>query len=366
MTYDLRFGGSERQMCEAALHLDRSRFTPHVACIRLQGGRRAELERAGVPVAEFSFPSFGSWRLLAAASRLARYLKRHRIRLVHTFDVPANIFGVPVACACRVPVVLSSQRAYRHLTPGPYHRLLKLTDRMVDGTVVNSANLLEHLVQSDRVRPSRLTLIRNSVDTARYSPGPGSAEALPHCAPVIGSTAMLRPEKGVRTLLEAFAALARKSPSAGLLLVGGGPMLGELEARVQELGLADRCLLTGAVADVLPWLRRMDIFVLPSLSEALSNSLMEAMAAGCAVVASNVGGNPELVVDGETGLLFPPGDLPALAEKLETLAGNEPLRRRLASAGRAFLERNFSREKSLGLLSDLYSRCLERNGAARS
>ena len=364
MTYDLRFGGAERQLSEAALYLDRSRFTPHIACIRMQGGCRAELERKGVPLVEFSFPSFASWQALAAASRLRTYLRRHRIRLVHSFDVPATLFAVPVAAACRIPVVLSSQRAYRELTPGASGRLLRLTDLLVDGTVVNSANLREHLIKHDGLKASRLALVYNTIDIERFAPvsegSPERTEVLAGWSPVIGSTAMLRPEKGVDTLVEAFASLTRKAPTAGLLLVGGGPLQVRLEARIRELGLEDRVYFAGPVTDVLPWLRRMDIFVLPSLSEALSNSLLEAMSAGCPAVASQTGGNPELVLEGQTGYLFQPGDAADLTGKLQLLAGDPALRARLATAGRAFIAQNFSRERSLGLLSDLYTRHLER------
>lgn len=361
MNYDLRFGGTERQLTEVALHLDRSRFAPHVGCIRLQGGRRGELERGGVPLAEFSFPSFASWRSVAAARRLSVYMRRHRIRLLHTFDVPSTIFGVPAGFCSRIPVVLSSQRAFRELTPGMQHRLLRVMDKLVDGVVVNSANLRQHLEQQDRLSSRHTTLVYNSVDLNRFTPGAG-AEVLKDCSVVIGSTAMLRPEKGVGDLVEAFAQVAVRHPEVGLLLVGWGPLYEPLRARVQALGIANRCHFAGGVTDVLPWLRRMDVFVLPSLSEALSNSLLEAMAVGCAAVATEVGGNPELVCAGETGVLFAPGEVRSLSEKLQTLVEDRELRMRLAVAGQSFVRRQFSRENSLRTLTDLYNAQLLRAG----
>jgi glycosyltransferase involved in cell wall biosynthesis len=362
MSYDLRVGGTERQLAEAAKHLDRERFAPHVGCIRLQGHRRAEIERAGVPTVEFSFPSFYSASVVAAARRMARYVKRHGIQLVHTFDVPANLFGVPVAKACRIPVVLSSQRAFRELTPGIYHRLLRVTDRLVDGTVVNSATLRDHLAVIDGVDPQQMMLCYNGINLEHFSPGPDRADVLAHCSPVIGSTAVLRPEKGVATLLEAFAVVAQRYSSAGLLLVGGGPEQVALEARAHKLGLADRCYFAGAVTDVAPWLRSMDFFVLPSLSEALSNSLLEAMACGCTVVASNTGGNPELIADGRSGRLFPPGDAPALARVLESLMEDGGACARMREQARAFVASNCSREASLAKLSAYYAEQLAIKG----
>jgi glycosyltransferase involved in cell wall biosynthesis len=367
LNYDLRFGGSERQLAEVALHLDRARFVPHVGCIRLQGGRRGELERAGVPLVEFSFRSFKSPDCLAAGWRLRTYIRRHRIRLIHSFDVPGNIFGMPFGFLTRfpsrVPVLLSSQRAFRELTPGFDHRILRFTDRFVDGVVVNSANLRKHLEQNDGLSPALTTLIYNSVDLERFTPGPG-ADVLPGCRVVIGSTAMLRPEKGVRDLVEAFAHIAAGDNGVGLVLVGSGPLYEPIKARIHELGLSDHVHMTGGVTDVLPWLRRMDIFVLPSLSEALSNSLLEAMAVGCTAVASEVGGNPELVRKGETGLLFTPGDVNGLAHQLKELTQNNSERERLSASGQSFVRANFSRAASIGAMADLYQQHLGNAGAA--
>ncbi len=365
LNYDLRFGGSERQLTEVALHLDRSRFVPHVGSIHLQGGRRGELERAGVPLVEFSFPSFKSRHCLAAGWRLRTYIRRHRIRLIHSFDVPGNILGMPFGFLARfpgqVPVLLSSQRAFRELTPGFEQRLLRFTDRLVDGVVVNSANLRKHLQTHDGLALARTTLIYNSVDLERFTPGP-AADVLPGCRVVIGSTAMLRPEKGVRDLVEAFARIAARDTSLGLLLVGSGPLYEPIKTRVQELGLGARVHMAGGVTDVLPWLRRMDIFVLPSLSEALSNSLLEAMAVGCAVVASDVGGNPELVRDNETGRLFTPGSVEQLSSCLESVTRNDVERERLSATGQAFVRANFSRAASINAMADLYQQHLVKAG----
>ena len=241
---------------------------------------------------------------------------------------------------------------------------MRLTDLLVDGTVVNSANLREHLIKHDGLKASRLALVYNSIDIERFAPvsegSPERTEVLAGWSPVIGSTAMLRPEKGVDTLVEAFASLAHKAPSAGLLLVGGGPLQVRLEARIRELGLEDRVYFAGPVTDVLPWLRRMDIFVLPSLTEALSNSLMEAMACGCCAVATCVGGNPELVRDKETGLLFEPGDVEGLAAALRELIENQPLREELAAAGEKQILEKFTLRASAERMAEIYAELIER------
>jgi glycosyltransferase involved in cell wall biosynthesis len=183
--------------------------------------------------------------------------------------------------------------------------------------------------------------------------------ALPPAALVIGVVCLLRPEKGLPTLLEAFAAVRKMAPNLVLALVGSGSMLPELQRRAAELGIRDACVFHPATSQVTDWLRHIDIFVLPSLSEAFSNSLMEAMACGCCAVASRVGGNPELIEDSVTGLLFTPGDATSLAGALQKAIRDPDLRRRLAQAGRDFVHANFSRENAARRMGEIYSGLLE-------
>jgi glycosyltransferase involved in cell wall biosynthesis len=356
---ELDLGGSERQLAETALWLDRALFRPHVACFRPGGIRARELKRAGVPVLELGVRSLVSRSAFSGARRLGRYLRRHRIQVVHAFDVPSVLFAVPVARLYSVPVVLSSQRAHRALTPGLTRHLLRLTDRLADGIVVNSQAVARELLAEDGVPRSLLHLAYNGIDTGRFRPE-GFRAALPWSEPrlVIGVACALRSEKGLFTLLDAFARVQERCPQARLLIVGSGPMAGPLDERASHLRLGSACHFQPAVEEVAPWLRAMDIFVLPSLSEALSNSLMEAMACGCCGVASEVGGNPELIEHGRTGLLFPAGDSPALAAALESLIGSGALRHRLSEAGADFIRDGFSSQAAARRMGRIYAGCM--------
>jgi glycosyltransferase involved in cell wall biosynthesis len=177
----------------------------------------------------------------------------------------------------------------------------------------------------------------------------GEAEA------VIGTVCALRPEKGLNTLMEAFRKVKAARPGVKLVIVGSGPMLAELQASGDAA-----CHFQPAVPNVAPWLRAMDIFVLPSLSEALSNSLMEAMGCGCCPVASLAGGNPELVTDGETGLLFPAGDAEALAGRLAMLLDRPEYRRRLAARAERRMREHFTREQAAQAMGAIYEEFLVR------
>jgi len=367
MARELGLGGTERQLAETALSLDRMRFEPHVGCFRAGGFRERELRQAGIPLVEFPVRSLISPSALAGAGQMGRYLSDHGIRLVHTFDVPADLFGVPVARLFRTPVVLSSQRAHRALTPGATRHLLRLTDRMVDGIVVNCQSVARELASHDGVPQSLLHLAYNGIDTGVFCPQ-GAAAALPwetpwaDAAPVIGVVCALRPEKGLHLLLEAFARVMVARPDARLLIVGSGPMLLELEGRAAALNLGDRCRFQSAVQNVAEWLRVMDIFVLPSLSEALSNSLMEAMACGCCAIASGAGGNPELIRDGETGLLFPAGDARSLAASLQRLLDDAEERRRLGANAARLMRDRFSRQAAAQVMGAIYTKYLDQTG----
>ena len=145
--YSLGIGGSERQLCEIAKSLDRRWFEPHVGCFHPEGMRADELRQAGVPLVKFATRSLRSPATLSAAASVGRYLRQHDIAMVHSFDVPSTIFAVPVARLYRTPAVLSSQRAYRDLSSGLYRRLLQVTDRLVDGIVVNCQAIKLHLVE---------------------------------------------------------------------------------------------------------------------------------------------------------------------------------------------------------------------------
>jgi glycosyltransferase involved in cell wall biosynthesis len=255
--------------------------------------------------------------------------------------------------------VVSSQRAFRDLSPGPYRHLLRLTDLLSDAVVVNCRALRRHLVEDYGVPEAKIRLCHNGIDTDQFRPAPRARPVeLQGAAAVIGVVCALRPEKGLPTLLEAFARVRKATPGARLLIVGSGEMLPKLEALRTHLNLGDACLFKPATADVAAWLNVLDVFVLPSLSEAFSNSLMEAMACGCAVVASEAGGNPELVEDGRTGLLFKTGDPADLAAKLQRLLGQESLRRNLAETGRRFIHQGFSLASATRNMEGIYRELL--------
>jgi glycosyltransferase involved in cell wall biosynthesis len=171
---------------------------------------------------------------------------------------------------------------------------------------------------------------------------------------VIGALCVLRPEKRMDLLVEAFGAVHGLRPGVKLLIVGSGPELPKLQAKAVELGIEKDCVFMPAVPKVAPLLRAMDIFVSCSSSEAFSNAVLEAMACGCCPVGSRVGGTPELIADGGRGLLFESGSAQELAAKLALLIENDEMRLRLARNAATFATENLNMDVALNCISEIY------------
>jgi L-malate glycosyltransferase len=358
MVRSLDLGGSERQAAEVAMSLDRQLFRPSIGCFHARGIRVDELRRAGVPVIEFAVRSLPSPKTALLGWQFVSWIRRERVALVHPFDVATAMFAVPMARLARVPIVLSSQRGDRRLSPRAYQRAMAVTDRLVDGVVVNS-NYIRGLVERDFKVPSgRIHTCLNGLDTTIFNPGQRTGSQAAGEPLVVGIVAALRPEKSIKTLIEAFACLRNQSHT--LVIVGDGPGKEALKALARRVGVFERTTFAATTADVLAWYRRIDVFVLPSINESFSNSLMEAMACGCAVVASNVGGNPELIVHGQNGLLFEPANVNSLACALESILGDAVLRQALSAAAIRTIEEGYTRERSARRFGELYGRLLAR------
>jgi glycosyltransferase involved in cell wall biosynthesis len=362
MVRELGLGGIERDVAKLALGFDRTRFTPYVATYKPQGPRFEELQRAGVPILHLQFPSLLSLQALSAAARFREFIRKHRIEIVHAFD-PSSVFGVPLARFLRVPVVLSSQLGHRELHDPRTRKQLKLVDRWSDAVVVNCEALRRHLVNGHAVPAEKVELCYNGVETKEFYPAAVQRPAeVADASIVVGAVCVLRPEKGLDLLQEAFARVRHLVPACKLLIVGNGPELERLQHNAQGLGLQDTCVFLPAVAFVPPIMRAIDIFVSCSHSEAFSNAILEAMACGCCVIGSRVGGTPELTGEDECGLLFGSGNVDELAEKLTMTMTNETLRKSLGEKAAAFAKSKLNVETNVERTMQIYDMLLERRG----
>ncbi|HSB70237.1 MAG TPA: glycosyltransferase family 4 protein [Candidatus Methylomirabilis sp.] len=330
----------------------------------------------GVPIRRGIWTlDFGLLYPLTYAASVMRALLQHRnwADVIHVTNIYLEAF---VAIAMRrwhgIPVVVRPACAgyYGDLArlerfrvwpvyPGPARISSRKFVRLIaraDAFVANSQELRGELVGAG-FPADRVLQIPNGVDVDRFRPASDVADVrtalnLPP-GPLVVCIGRLDPQKGLDTLLTAVEPLLRRTPGLRVLLLGDGPLRGDLEARIRRAELADRILLNGVVADVAPYLRSADVFVLPSVGEGMPNALLEAMASGLPCVASAIGGCRDVIRDGRTGLLVPPGNAVALREALEQLLQSQALADRMGAAAREDVVARFGLERML----DRYEAC---------
>lgn len=347
-------GGTERQTAEIARTLDPERFTVHVGAVETEGWRADELRAHGIPVLPIPLRTLIGKDPFASTALLGRYCREHSIRLLHAFDPPMTVFGVPAGRWLGLPVVLASQRTHRDILAPRQQHLLRISDRLAHGLVANCEAMRSYVVERYGWERRRVHVCPNGIDADAY---PYRERSTGEGPLTIGTVCVLRPEKGLATLLEGFSRLPQRR-SLRLRIIGDGPERPHLEELARRRGI--ECEFQPAARDVAAALDSLDIFVLPSLSEALSNSLMEAMAAGCFPIASRVGGNPELITPDETGLLFEPGDGAGLATQLLRAIDNPSSRIAQARAAAEKIRHQFTREAAADRMASIYEHFLTR------
>jgi L-malate glycosyltransferase len=354
MSNSLETGGSERQFAGLARSLDRERFDAHLGCIMREGPFLAglgEISEFGVGGSLYGLESIRS-RL-----RLARHLKSNDIAIAHAFDFYTNLTLIPAARWARVPVVIGSQRQLGDLLTWKQERAQAAVLRRCDAVVCNSQAAAVRLLELG-LRESQLSVIGNGLPPESFAK---TAPVLPLSGGHrVGMIARMNTRaKNHRLFLRMAARLRSRFANLQFVLVGDGPLRPELERVAEELGLGGQVLFLGDRRDVPAVLASIDVSVLPSTSESLSNVIIESMAAGVPVVANRVGGNVELVAE-ERGSLVPANDEEALTGAVDRLLRDAALRTSVGQNARAFAEANFTLERMKARHEELYQELLEK------
>ena len=369
----LMCGGTENQFMALARTLDRTRFDVEFACLRRWGGFVEELEQRSIPLTEYPVPTFRSVTAFAQQARLARHIVRRDVQIVHAYNFYGNVFATPPARLV-APVTIASIRDRAPYLTAMQKRVQRYACQFADCILVNADAVKDWLI-GEGYDASKISVIRNGVDLSRFDAPPPRVQlrrelGLPDDTPLVGVISRLTRLKGLEHFLEATAIVRSRMPNARFLIVGEtSPMdreyLGELKQYAERCGVAKEVIFTGLRRDVPAVLSSLTVSAMPSLNEALSNVVLESMAAAAPTVATRVGGTPEAIVDGVTGVLVPPADSPALANAIVHLLQDTQLATHLGLAARARIVDHFSVRRMVRSTEDLYMELLERKRRKR-
>jgi glycosyltransferase involved in cell wall biosynthesis len=352
--------GAEEHILGLLRGLDRRLFRVHLACPDVLLGKYEKDIPNDVHITPIMLDQVSDIR---GALRLARVLREQKIDVLHSHMFRASLFASPIGKLCGVPVIIETTHVRETWRKG-WFKSKFIIDRAVGHFIdryiaVSEANS-RYLVERKGIPEKKVSVIQNGCSIERVERSAAHPEGIRESLGfsksdlVLLVMARLEPQKGHRILLQALSLLRAEIPSIRLICLGTGTLKDELTKTVRDLGLEDIVRFVGFRSNVGDWLAAADIGVLPSFYEGLPLTAVETLAAGIPLVATAVDGTPEVVVDGETGHLVPPGDPAAMAEAIGRLARQPELRRKFALAGRDRVLKQFTIQRQVERTSNLY------------
>jgi glycosyltransferase involved in cell wall biosynthesis len=362
-------GGTENHFMTLSRALDASRFAVQFACLRRWGPFVTELSERRVPLTEYRVDTFRSMNAFVQQARLARDVRRQAIDIVHTYSFYGNVFAIPPG-RVSAPVVVASIRDRGPYLTAMQRRVQRHVCRLADCVLVNAEAVKSWLV-ADGYDGSRIVVIPNGVDLSRFAMPADRAQlrhalGMPATVKLVAVVSRLAALKGIEDFIDAAALVARRHDDVRFLVVGEPSPINNrayvdgLQSRARDRGLTDRVIFTGLRSDVPALLSAVDVSVMPSLNEALSNVLLESMAAGAAVVATDVGGTAEALVDGNNRVLIPPGNPTVMADAIVRLVDDPAYARELGENARRTIRDRYSLDRMVASTETLYDELLSR------
>ncbi len=354
---DLKIGGAERVIADTALGLDRKKYEASVWCVTRGGETATELSEKGI---EVKILGISNYHNPLSTFKMTRLLKAAKPDIVHTHGYFASVIGRLAAKRAGTPVIL----AHVHSTYWEYKKRHIMIERRLSRftqKIICCSKAVENFVQNtEKITDNKTIVIYNGVDEERFYPlqSPASIRAefgLDEEAAVVGTVSSLTPHKGHEYLIQAASLVLDTLPPVKFLIVGDGPLRKRLEEQAKELNIHSSVIFTGKRKDIPEILSLLDVFVLPSHTrEGLGIAIIEAMAAERPVVATDIGGIPEVVDDGETGVLVPPEDTEALSKAIITLLQDPPRAKTMGEKGRTRIKEMFTTTKMLSEIEHVY------------
>lgn len=348
--------GTEMQLLALIRTLDRTQVEPSLVLLDGADVESQALEPGDCEVLRLGVRRLASVHAARAARTLQHYWRRNPPHIVQTYFLDSTYFAAPIAKWCGVPTVLRVRNNLGYWLTRRHRWMNRIVCRWIDATLTNSEAGRQALLEQDRLPPERVHVVPNGVDMERFpvSLWPDTSKPVVK----VGCVANLRPVKNIDGLMRVAKRLRETFPRLRFDVAGDGPQRDELQSLHAQLGLGDSFRFRGSVSDVPAFLRSIDIAVLPSHSEGLSNAMLEYMAAGRAIVATDVGANRQLIDSGRNGYLVPAGDDAALAAAITRLL-NEPLRAAaFGSAARRHVQAHFSLQTLACRFQNLYQQLL--------
>jgi glycosyltransferase involved in cell wall biosynthesis len=350
---ELATAGTECQLVALIQQLDRSRVAPHLVLLRGDSPLSQSLEPRDCPVMRLGVGSLLRLRTGWKALQFIQFLWRHKIDVVQAYFPDSSYFGIAASWLGRVPHRLRTRNNVGHWLTTAHRHLGRALNLFTTATIANCDAARTALLRDEKPTFESVFVLENGVDLNRFLSIPLPTDR----AVRVGAVANLRPVKGLDLLLAAAKSLCIEFPHVSFHIAGDGDREG-MHRAIAEAGLVDRFHLHGAVTDVPAFLADLDVAVLPSRAEGMSNALLEYMAAARPIVASAVGATPEIVREGVDGLLVPPEDVAALQSNIRTLLVDRTLAHTLGASARQRASEKYSRAAMVRRFEDFYTRLL--------
>ena len=363
-------GGTEKQVLNLISRMDRKQFDLRFGCLQRSGDFVKHFQALNIPITAFPIRKLYHPETFRQQLKFAAFLRSERIQIMHSYNFYSNVFAIPAARMAGVPVVLASIRD-RGVYLTPAKKLFQKTICSMADKILVNADSIHDWLQEEKYPAAKIRVIKNGIDMSLYEEPVRRGElrkefGIPADAPLIVMLSRLDPKKGVVDFIHAAAQITRLRPEVFYLIAGenlqtqtnslshDADFHRELIQLVESHGMKDKIIFAGHRPDVPQILAESTVSVLPSHSEGLSNTLLESMAAGVPVVATEAGGNPELVRAGITGLLVPPQAPQLLADAIVKILEDKNMARRMSEQSRQVALKEFSMARMVQLTQEMY------------
>jgi len=363
ITHDLNIGGLQRVVVDLSKNLDKEAFKVGVLCLRDLGPLKTELDEENIPV--FNIPRKSKKTDYLSFIKPFSIIKDFKPDVIHTHNTQPFIDGTLAGLIAKVPVKIHTDHARDFPDKKRYMFAEWLFSHLTDKIIGVSEHTKNNLVKYEKINPHKIDIIHNGIDGKKYDIMINVLEkkkqlGVENKYPILGLGVRFTKQKGITYLIRAVSSMKQNFPEICVLIAGEGPLQKTLEREAEDLGLSRHIRFIGPRSDMNEILKVLDIYVLPSLWEGLPLVILEAMAAQKPIVATDVGGNSEVIQHSANGMLVPPGRPDLLAKEICTLLKNEDKMRQMAINALQSYKESYSVSVMVDKYVDLYARLLDR------